>query len=136
MEEGLILPKENAFPTHFAKSRGIGRPVYALVPGRKGELLADYVLFEESMKRTKVPWLCFTKMTTRECIIYTSHLKAIEARKLFYKCPFSGHIIKTACQLLLDGKCCGEGCRHCLYDLEGCNEELKKSLIWNGAYYT
>ncbi|KAL7072679.1 hypothetical protein ACQ4LE_007876 [Meloidogyne hapla] len=131
----IKLNKENSFPTHFAPSRGIGRPIYSLIPGPKGELLADYVLFEETMKRQRVPWLCYYKMTSEERTIYIKHFKAIEARKLWYKCPFTGFIIDTISKLLFNGRCCGNGCRHCPYQLEGCNEEIKKSLVWNGAYY-
>ncbi|CAK5075177.1 unnamed protein product [Meloidogyne enterolobii] len=79
----IKLDKENAFPTHFAPSRGIGRPIYSLIPGPKGELLADYVLFEETMKRQRVPWLCYNKMTSEERTIYIKHFKAIEERKLW-----------------------------------------------------
>lgn len=131
----LQLPRENAFPTHFVKSRGIGRPVYALLPGPKGELLGDYVLFEETMKRQKVPWKCYQKMTSEERTIYIKHYKAVEARKLMYKCPITGNIVKTVSQLIYNGKCCGEGCRHCPYELEECDMITRKSLLWNGAYY-
>ncbi|CAK5083897.1 unnamed protein product [Meloidogyne enterolobii] len=79
----IKLDKENSFPTHFAPSRGIGRPIYSLIPGPKGELLADYVLFEETMKRQRVPWLCYNKMTSEERTIYIKHFKAIEERKLW-----------------------------------------------------
>ncbi|KAF7634060.1 hypothetical protein Mgra_00006585 [Meloidogyne graminicola] len=78
-----ILNRENSFPTHFAPSRGIGRPIYSLIPGPKGELLADYVLFEETMKRQRVPWLNYNKMTSEERTIYLAHYKAIEERKLW-----------------------------------------------------
>jgi hypothetical protein len=136
-KEVIDLRRENAFPTHFVGSRGMGRPIYALIPGKKGELLTDYVLFEESMKKVnRVPWTCYDQMNCEERTIYTKHLKAVEARKLFYKCPITGDIVKTVSQLLYDGKCCGRGCRHCPYELIECNVTVKKSLVWNGAYYT
>lgn len=131
----LALKKENAYPIHFAKARGFGSSLYSLVPGKNGKLLADYVLFEESMKKVKVPWICYNKMTSQERTIYIKHLKTVEARELFYKCPFTGEEIKTITQLIYDGKCCGIGCRHCPYNLEECDQKTKKSLIWNGAYY-
>nr|CAD2165957.1 unnamed protein product [Meloidogyne enterolobii] len=59
--------------------------------------------------------------------------EAIQQSK--YKCPFTGFIIDTISKHLYDGRCCGNGCRHCAYQLEGCNEEVKSSLVWNGAYY-
>ncbi|KAL3098433.1 hypothetical protein niasHS_003786 [Heterodera schachtii] len=127
---------EKVLPTHFAKSRGPGRPVFELVPAKGGEILADYVLFEETMKKAKVPWLCFDKMTSQERRILTAHLRAIRDRKLSYKCPETAQPVKSLSQLLFHGKCCGEGCRHCPYELEACVEKKKRSLIWNGAFYT
>ena len=47
--EELNLRKEDAFPV-FAKPRGSGKKIYELVPYKDGEMIADYVLFEDSIK--------------------------------------------------------------------------------------
>lgn len=98
-------------------------------------MLANYVLFEDSMKKCKVSWLNYNAMTSEERTIYLDHYKAVQEKKLEYKCSLTKKIHKTVSQLLYNDKCCGEGCRHCPYELENCNDTIKKSLIWNSAYY-
>jgi hypothetical protein len=132
--EELGLPKENAFPV-FAKPRGIGKKIFGLVPWKNGEMLADYVLFEESMKRTETPWLDYDGMTREERDIYIAHLNAVKDRKLSYIDPKTKLSVMTVSQLLYQGKCCGNGCRHCPYELENASEDVKKNRKWNGAFY-
>lgn len=98
-------------------------------------MIANYVLFEDSMKKCKVPWLKYSFMTSEERTIYLDHYKAVQGKKLSYNCSLTAKTYKTVSQLLYDDTCCGEGCRHCPYELESCNDKIKKSLVWNGAYY-
>lgn len=132
--EELGLPKENAFPV-FAKQRGNGRKVFNLVPWKNGEMLADYVLFEESMKLAETKWLDYDGMTRDEKDIYIAHLKAVKDRKLSYIDPKTKLSVMTVSQLLHQGKCCGNGCRHCPYGMENASEDVKKNRKWNGAFY-
>lgn len=76
-------------------------------------------------------------MTKAEKLIYITHLKAVEARKLEYVDPTDKKTVhKTVSAHLYEGKCCGEeNCRHCPYELENCSERTKKFMIYNGAYY-
>lgn len=128
------LPRENTFPV-FATPRYPGYNVYNLVPSKNNEQLADYVLFEDSIKRAQIPWLIYDKLMRNERTIYMAHARAVQKRKLSYRCPRTKKIHKTVSQLLFDGDCCGEGCRHCPYELKNCSDRLRKSLVWNGAYY-
>jgi hypothetical protein len=130
----MALPRENAFPV-FAALRGPGHPVYGLVPWIGGEMIADYVLFEASMEKARVPWVKYDALTTQEKTVYVEHMKALHARRLSYKCPMIKQTFKTVSQLLYEENCCGEGCRHCPYELEQCPDKVKKSLVWNGAFY-
>lgn len=129
----LQLPKENAFPT-FYKPRASGT-VYKLKEGPKGELLADYVLFKYSIQKSEVRWLKYNDLTSAEKTIQMAHLAAVERRKLEYKDPFDKKMHPTISTLLYQQKCCGKACRHCPYELEGCSEEVRKSVVFNGAYY-
>lgn len=123
------------FPV-FAPRRGPldGHKVYSLVVGKNNQELADYVLFEDSMAHNKVPWNVYNAMTADEKLVYMAHYAAIQNRQLTYKCPITKKIYNTVSKLLYEGKCCGEACRHCPYELKNC-QHLKKSFIWNGAYY-
>uniref|UniRef100_A0A915DPZ4 Large ribosomal subunit protein uL14m n=1 Tax=Ditylenchus dipsaci TaxID=166011 RepID=A0A915DPZ4_9BILA len=124
VESDLGLVKENAFPT-FAKLRGPGHKVFSLIPYKEGEMLADYVLFEESMLKSKVSYLKYKAMTRDEKNVYMAHLKAIQLRKLSYECPLTKKSHKTVSQLLYQGECCGQGCRHCPYELDYCDDKIK-----------
>ena len=130
----LELPRENSLPK-FAQLRGTGKNIYSLVQWKNGEEIADYVLFEDSFKKCRVPWITFDGMTNEEKTIYIEHIKAVGNKKLKYKCPQTRAIYKTVSQLLYEGSCCGSGCRHCPYELANCSDQIKKALKWNGSHY-
>lgn len=128
------LVKEDAAPVYY-KPKGEGQSGFELVPWKNGEMIANYVLFEASMEKAKVPWNDYKRMTKDERTIYMKHLKAIEERKLTYKDPFTGYVVFTVSHHLHRGNCCGNGCRHCPYGLENAPANVKKSRKWNGAFY-
>lgn len=105
------------------------------MPWKDGEMLADYVLFEDSIKKSEIPWLDYTHLSTDERDIYIAHLKAIEARQLTYEDPTTKQVVFTVSHHLYRGDCCGNGCRHCPYGLENASEKVRRSKIWNGAFY-
>lgn len=129
----LGLKKEDAFPV-FALPRGDGK-VFGLVPWKNGEMLADYVLFEESMKRSEIKWQTYDTMTVEERDIYLAHLTAVKNRKLYYIDPKTKLKVMTMSQLLFAQKCCGNGCRHCPYEHENVPDDVKKSKKWNGSFF-
>lgn len=108
---------------------------YELIEWKNKEMISNYVLFEDSMKKIKVSWSNYNGMTSEEKTIYLNHYYAVQEKKLNYKCSITKQMHKTISQLLYNNECCGEGCRHCPYELENCDHSIKKSLIWNGAYY-
>ncbi|KAK6107371.1 Ribosomal protein L14p/L23e family protein [Brugia pahangi] len=128
------LSFETAAPV-YAKPRGTGKNIYKTEIGEDGQLVANYVLFEDSMKKAKVVWQTYAGMTTEERDIYMAHLKAIRERRLSYNDPKKGFLVMTVSQHLLRGKCCGSGCRHCPYQHENAALQIKKSKVWNGAFY-
>ncbi|KAM3718060.1 Signal recognition particle receptor subunit beta [Dirofilaria immitis] len=130
----LELSRETAAPI-YAKSRGTGKNIYKTEIGEDGKLIANYVLFEDSMAKAKVAWQTYSGMTTEERDIYMAHLKAIRERRLSYKDPKKGFLVLTVSQHLLRGKCCGSGCRHCPFQHENATMQIRKSKVWNGAFY-
>lgn len=98
-------------------------------------MLADYVLFEESIKKAEVKWSKYDAMTSEERDIYIAHLNAVRDRKLYYIDPKTKFKVMTISQLLYEGKCCGNGCRHCPYEHVNATPEIRKSKKWNGAFY-
>ncbi|GMT14811.1 hypothetical protein PFISCL1PPCAC_6108, partial [Pristionchus fissidentatus] len=108
------LSRESAAPL-YAPPRGEKK--LGIVKGKKGEILADYVLFEEAIQKVKVHWINYDGLTSKERDIHMKHIQSIEERKLSYKDPDTGYVVLNTSQLLLNGKCCGNGCRHCPYEL-------------------
>lgn len=109
--------------------------MYSTVQGEKRELLADYVLFEDSIQKAKVPWVSYTRLGSSERTIYMVHLKAVKQHKLTYKDPETGYTVMAISQLLLNGKCCGNGCRHCPYGHVNMDPVKRKKMKFNGAFY-
>ncbi|GMS84891.1 hypothetical protein PENTCL1PPCAC_7066, partial [Pristionchus entomophagus] len=110
----IILKREEAAPI-YSLPRGEKR--LGRVKGRGDEILADYVLFEEAIQRVKVEWRKYDGLTSEERNIHMKHIQSIEERKLSYKDPVTGYVVLNTSQLLVNGKCCGNGCRHCPYEL-------------------
>ncbi|CAG9534615.1 unnamed protein product [Cercopithifilaria johnstoni] len=130
----LNLPHEMAAPI-YAKSRGTGKNIYKTEIGEDGQIIANYVLFEDSMAKAKVAWQTYSEMTAEERDIYMAHLKAVRERRFSYKDPNKGFPVMTVAQHLLRGECCGSGCRHCPFQHENAELQIRKSKIWNGAFY-
>lgn len=128
----IILDSDRAAPV-YAPPRGDKK--FGLEPGANGTMLADYVLFEESIQRSKVPWKTYADLTSEERDIYVVHLKSVTERKLNYKDPHSGLHVFNISHHLEKGKCCGNACRHCPYGHKNASKELKRSKRWNGAFY-
>uniref|UniRef100_A0A0N5AXE0 Large ribosomal subunit protein uL14m n=1 Tax=Syphacia muris TaxID=451379 RepID=A0A0N5AXE0_9BILA len=129
--DSVQLNPEKAAPV-YAPPRYTGVKVFGTVVGEGGELLADYVLFEESIQRSKVPWVHYTRLSSAERDIYMAHLKAVKQHKLTYVDPNTGFTVMTISKLLLAGKCCGNGCRHCPYDHENMDPVKRKKMKFNG----
>ncbi|KAK5967499.1 hypothetical protein GCK32_004905 [Trichostrongylus colubriformis] len=77
----IRLVKESAAPVYY-KPKGEGKTGFELIPWKNGEQIANYVLFEASMERAKVPWNDYNRMTKDERTIYMAHLKAVQQRAL------------------------------------------------------
>ena len=131
----IKLDKTKAAPQFYAP-RGNGKQdAFALVPWKNGEQVANYPLFEESIQRSKIPWNIYDGLTSEERGVYLAHLRAVEERRLTYTCPITKATVMTISQLLFNGKCCGNACRHCPYEHENVPTDRKGEKIWNGVYF-
>lgn len=108
---------------------------YHLEEGKNGGKLANYVLFEDSIQRATIPWNAYDSLTSEERDIYMDHLKAVKERELTYVDKKTKYEVFTVCHHLMKKKCCGNGCRHCPYDMQNASQEIRNSKVWNGAFY-
>lgn len=131
--QGIKLSKSEAAPV-YSKPRSTG-PGYELVEHKKGEMIANYTLFEAAVNKAKVPWVDYDGLTSEERTIHMAHMKAINDRKLTYIDPKTGYTVFTISHHLKREKCCGSGCRHCAYEMVNAKEEVRSTKVWNGAFY-
>lgn len=129
----LRLSREEAAPV-YAPPRS-GPSEWKLVKGEGGEMIANYKLWEAAIQKTEIPWNNYDLLTSDERTVHMAHCRAVQERKMTYQDPFTKNSVFTVSQLLLNGSCCGNGCRHCPYGLENASDPIKRSKKWNGAYW-
>ena len=70
-----------------------------------------------------------------EKIIWKAHKEAIEDLHFTYDDPDTGLKVITRLRHYLKGTCCGNACRHCVYNHESVPEERVKERIFNSAFW-
>lgn len=130
----VILNREDAAPV-YATPRTRPSDAYALVSGKGGTQISNYILFEDSIAKCKVKWTAYDALTSEERTIYMAHMRAVEERQLQYTDPKTKNVVFTVSHHLHRGECCGNGCRHCPFELKSATDDVKKQRVWNGAFY-
>jgi hypothetical protein len=64
-----------------------------------------------------------------------AHRAAVAAWRTTYVDPDTGKMVSTRLKHALRGKCCGCGCRHCIYNHEAVKDELKEDTFFNSAFW-
>jgi len=91
-----------------------------------------YLLFERDFEN-KVD---YAKLSDKEKEIHFLHKEAIEQFKWTYIDPATGNKASTRFRKYLLEKCCGSGCRHCIYDHEAVPATQKLLKRFNTAFWT
>ncbi|CAI4229911.1 unnamed protein product [Auanema sp. JU1783] len=132
--ESHVETRKDKMPVYYTP-KGAGKKAYSLVEHKNGEQIANYVLFEDSINQATVAWNDYNQLTSEERDIYMIHLQAVEERKLTYIDPKTKYTVFTISHHLQKAKCCGSGCRHCPYEMVNAPEKVRKTKVWNGAFY-
>jgi len=90
-----------------------------------------YLAFEREFE-SKVD---YSKLSEGEKQIHTLHKEAIEEFKWTYIDPETGNKVNTRFRKYLLYKCCGNACRHCIYDHKNVPEESKGLKKFNSAFW-
>ena len=77
----------------------------------------------------------YNQLSAKEKLIHLKHKEAIEGLHWTYIDPDSGLKVITRFRHYLKGKCCGNACRHCVYDHEAVPEEIKVNRTFNSAFW-
>ncbi|XP_014275229.1 uncharacterized protein [Halyomorpha halys] len=76
-----------------------------------------------------------SSMTRDELAIHDAHKNASYNCHFSYQDPNSGEKVFTRYYHFLNGKCCGEACRHCTYNYDEVPENLKRQKKFNGSFW-
>ena len=106
------------------------KPVGILSPEVQAKRQA-YLKFESEWE-SKVD---YNQLTSKEKSIHLKHKEAIEDLHWTYLDPDSGLKVITRFRHYLKGRCCGNACRHCVYDHEAVPEEVKINRTFNTAFW-
>lgn len=110
--------------------------IYPVVEGPKGVPIASFRLYRLAIDyANQTPGLKYNHLHIDEKRVYMAHMTAVQKRQLSYKDPKTGASVMTVAQLIANGKCCGNACRHCPYDLANVPEDIRKTKLWNGAFW-
>ena len=90
-----------------------------------------YFAFEKGWE-TKVD---YNLLNAKEKLIHLKHKEAIEGLHWTYIDPDTGLKVITRFRHYLKGTCCGNACRHCVYDHEAVPEEIKVNRTFNSAFW-
>lgn len=67
--------------------------------------------------------------------ILQAHRAAVAAGHFTYDDPETSFRVMTRLRHFLRRTCCGNACRHCVYDHENVPEELKENRVFNSAFW-
>ncbi|XP_068235407.1 uncharacterized protein [Palaemon carinicauda] len=67
--------------------------------------------------------------------IYEAHKEAVRSGRFTYDDPSTGLRVMTRLRHFYRGSCCGNACRHCVFDHENVAEQDKVQRIYNSAFW-
>ena len=77
------------------------------------------------------------RLTADEQLIRQCHAEAVARFHFTYDDPLTGLRVMTRYRHFLRGSCCGNACRHCIYQHENVGDaEIKSKRIFNTAFWT
>lgn len=113
--------------------------------------MANNALFEAAIDSAQCRrTVTYDLLSAEERRIFLAHIKAVKEKRLWYSDPetgvlkrlclreystFVGYQVATVAQLLYNGDCCGNACRHCPYNHVNVSKTVRKSKTWNGAFF-
>ena len=75
------------------------------------------------------------KLNREEREICARHREAVAGLHFTYRDPSTGLQVLTRLRHFLKGSCCGNACRHCIYDHEAVDPAVKARRRFNSAFW-
>ena len=98
---------------------------------RQAALRAEFLAREEEWEEGVV----YSNLSEREKLIHEKHNQAVRDLHFTYDDPESGLKVLTRLRHFLKGTCCGNACRHCIYNHQNVDPILAKRKIFNTAFW-
>jgi len=111
---------------HYSKNENMTKGKAAQEKWRKEFLTEE---FERDQKVEK------QNLSDSYLEIYELHKEAVNSFKFTYIDPPTGLKVLTTYRHFLKMKCCGNACRHCIYDHEAVEKERKDQRMFNSAFW-
>jgi len=86
----------------------------------------------EKERQSKVD---FSRLSPKEAELHQLHKEAVEALKFTYEDPYLGLKVVTTYRHTLKGTCCGQACRHCVYQHEAVFESRRVERTFNSSFW-
>nr|ADD38375.1 protein C1orf53 [Lepeophtheirus salmonis] len=95
-------------------------------------LKRDYLNFEKKFTQN----LDLEYLSPRELTIHNAHALAISKGHYTYDDPETGLRVMSRMIHFYRARCCGNACRHCIYNFENAPDELKMGKRFNTLFWT
>ncbi|XP_047739405.1 uncharacterized protein LOC108666082 isoform X2 [Hyalella azteca] len=95
------------------------------------KLRAEFLLLEAHFNAQ----LERSKLSEAEWEIHCAHAEAIKKRHFTYDDPVTHHKVMTRLCHFLRGKCCGNACRHCVYQHENVAKTHPQRMAFNSSFW-
>ncbi|KHJ46998.1 hypothetical protein D918_02543 [Trichuris suis] len=134
VEENRILPEpQKQFSVEEIVTQARAAINEQLAAGKTVKL--PFRMWQLAMSRCTLRYDDYKKLSPHAREIVALHWTSVKQHKLTYVDPRTKYHVMNVTSLLLNGSCCGRGCRHCPYGHQNASEGVKQSMKWNGAFY-
>lgn len=77
----------------------------------------------------------YTKLDAELLAIHQAHAEAVQKYHFTYDDPKTGLKVMTRLRHYLKGSCCGNACRHCIYNHENVDKDIRRRKSFNTAFW-
>jgi len=110
---------------------GVRKPPPAPQTERQKAMRAEYLAKEVEWESA----VDYSRLTEQEAHIHEQHKEAVENFHFTYDDPATGLKVVTRLRHVLKGTCCGNACRHCVYNHQNVEPERARSRLFNSAFW-
>ena len=98
---------------------------------RQAAMRAEFLQREEDWEKG----VDYKKLTGKEKLIHEKHNEAVKNFHFTYDDPETGLKVITRLRHFLKGTCCGNACRHCIYNHQNVDTKFQGRKIFNSAFW-